>query len=104
MAVFAAAAALLVVALATPAACGAEAVVFGIAYFLVRALHLVLFAIAAHDDPELRRAVLRWVARRLSRAVTAGRRQFLRRLDAPRIAAALFGMVLAASLWWLYFD
>ena len=47
-------------ALATPAAFGAEAVVFGIAYFLLRALHLVLFAIAARDDPELRRAVLRW--------------------------------------------
>jgi low temperature requirement protein LtrA len=25
-------------------------------------------------------------------------------LDAPRIAAALFGIVVAASLWWLYFD
>jgi low temperature requirement protein LtrA len=25
-------------------------------------------------------------------------------LDAPRIAAAQFGMVVAASLWWLYFD
>jgi low temperature requirement protein LtrA len=60
LAVFAAAAAMLVVALATPAAFGAEAVVFGIAYFLVRALHLVLFAIAARDDPELRRAVRRW--------------------------------------------
>ena len=60
LAVFAAAAAMLVVALATPAAFGAEAVVFGIAYFLVRALHLVLVAIAARDDPELRRAVLRW--------------------------------------------
>ena len=59
MAVFAAAAAMLVVALATPAF-GAEAVVFVIAYFLVHALHLVLFAIAARDDPELRRAVLRW--------------------------------------------
>jgi hypothetical protein len=51
---------MLVVALATPAAFGAEAVVFVIAYFLVHALHLVLFAIAARDDPELRRAVLRW--------------------------------------------
>jgi low temperature requirement protein LtrA len=60
LAVFAAAAAMLVVALATPEAFGAEAVVFGIAYFLLRALHLVLFAIAARDDPELRRAVLRW--------------------------------------------
>ena len=37
LAVFAAAAAMLVVALATPAVFGAEAVVFGIAYFLVRA-------------------------------------------------------------------
>jgi hypothetical protein len=39
LAVFAAAAAMMVVALATPGAFGAEAVVFGIAYFLLRALH-----------------------------------------------------------------
>ena len=82
MAVFAAAAAMLVVALATPAAFGAEAVVFGIAYFLVRALHLVLFAIAARDDPQLRRAVLRWGPGAF--LVTAGRRQFLRRVGRPR--------------------
>jgi low temperature requirement protein LtrA len=60
LAVFAAAAAMLIVALATPAAFGPEAIVFGIAYFLVRALHLVLFVIAGRDDPELRSAVLRW--------------------------------------------
>ena len=84
LAVFAAAAAMLVAALATPAAFGAEAVVFGFAYFLVRALHLVLVAIAARDDPELRRAVLRWAPGAFSRAVTAGRRQFLRRVGRPR--------------------
>ena len=41
LAVFATAAAMMVVALATPGAFGAEAVVFGNAYFLVRAPHLV---------------------------------------------------------------
>jgi low temperature requirement protein LtrA len=164
LAVFAAAAAMLVVALATPAAFGPEAIVFGIAYFLVRALHLVLFVIAGRDDPELRRAVLRWAPGAflgpsllvgasffdgsaelalwaaalavdyLSPQVGHGRgwrlspTHFVERhglimivalgesivaigvgaaglpLDAPRIAAALFGMVVAASLWWLYFD
>ena len=51
---------MLIVALATPAAFARDAIVFGIAYFLVRALHLVLFPIASRDEPELRRAVLRW--------------------------------------------
>ena len=45
---------MLIVALATPEAFGAEALVFGVAYFLVRALHLVLYIIAGRDDPELR--------------------------------------------------
>ncbi len=164
LAVFAAAAAMLIVALATPAAFGSEAIVFGIAYFLVRTLHLVLFAIAGRDDPELRRAVLRWAPGAvlgpsllvvasvfdgsveialwaaaltvdyLSPLVGRGRgwhlspAHFVERhgliiiialgesivaigvgaaglpLDVPRIAAALLGMVVAASLWWSYFD
>jgi len=60
LAVFASAGAMLVVALATPAAFGDEALVFAIAYFVVRALHLVLYVIAGRDDPELRAAVLRF--------------------------------------------
>ena len=146
------------------AAFGAEALVFGVAYFIVRALHLVLYAIAGRDDPELFAAVLRfapgavigpsllviasffdgsveiglWVAALtvdyLSALVGRGRgwrlspAHFVERhgliiiialgesivaiglgaaglpLDAPRIAAALLGMVVAAALWWSYFD
>jgi low temperature requirement protein LtrA len=52
LAVFASTGAMLIVALATPAAFGSEALVFGVAYFIVRALHLVLYAIASRDDPE----------------------------------------------------
>ncbi len=52
-------AAMLIVALATPNAFGSEGVVFGVAYFIVRALHLVLYAIAGKRDPELLGAVLR---------------------------------------------
>jgi low temperature requirement protein LtrA len=60
MAVFASMAAMLVVALATPTAFGANAMVFAVAYFIVRALHLVLYAIAGKGDPELFAAVLRF--------------------------------------------
>ena len=155
---------MLIVALATPAAFGAEALVFGVAYFFVRALHLVLYAIASGDDPELHAAVLRfvpgavlgpsllvvasffdgpvelalWAAALtidyLSALLGRGRgwrlspAHFVERhgliiiialgesivatgvgaaglpLDAPRIAAALLGMVVAAALWWSYFD
>jgi low temperature requirement protein LtrA len=59
LAVFGSIAAMLIVALAAPSAFGAEAVVFGVAYFIVRALHLVLYAIAGKGDPELLGAVLR---------------------------------------------
>jgi low temperature requirement protein LtrA len=59
IAVFASMAAMLVVALATPHAFDVDGVVFGIAYFIVRALHLVLYAIAGRNDPDLERAVLR---------------------------------------------
>jgi low temperature requirement protein LtrA len=59
IAVFGSMAAMLVVALATPHAFDGEGVVFGIAYFIVRALHLVLYAIAGRHDPDLERAVLR---------------------------------------------
>jgi low temperature requirement protein LtrA len=138
--------------------------VFGVAYFIVRALHVVLYAIASRDDPELHAAVLRFVPGAVAgpsllviagffdgpaelglwiAALTidylgalAGRGRgwrlspahFVERhgliiiialgesivsigvgaaglpLDAPRIAAALLGMVVAAALWWSYFD
>src|SRR5918999_943799 len=59
IAMFGSMAAMLIVALAVPHAFDVDGVVFGVAYFLVRALHLVLFAIAGRGDPELLRAVLR---------------------------------------------
>ncbi len=48
------------VALAVPGAFGDDAVLFGVAYFLVRLLHLVLSAIVARDDPDRRGALLRF--------------------------------------------
>ena len=164
LAVFASTGAMLIVALATPSAFGAEAVVFGVAYFLVRALHIVLYTIASRGDPELHQAVFRFTPGAVfgpllivvaaffdgpGRACPLGRGAFsrlhqsairaraglahlagaLRRatgliiiialgesivsigvgaaglpLDAPRITAALLGMVVAATLWWAYFD
>jgi low temperature requirement protein LtrA len=61
LAVFGAMAAMLIVSLAVPNAFGADGVTFGVAYFVVRALHLVLYAIAGWGDPDLLGAVLRVV-------------------------------------------
>jgi low temperature requirement protein LtrA len=47
-------------ALAVPRSFGSDAVLFGVAYFLVRILHLVLSAIPARDDPDRRGALLRF--------------------------------------------
>src|SRR4029453_12517738 len=55
---FGAMAAMLVVALARPGAFGADAVLFGVAYLLVRLLNLVLYAIAGRRDPDLLRALI----------------------------------------------
>jgi low temperature requirement protein LtrA len=52
--------AMLVVALAVPGAFGDDAVLFGVAYLLVRLLHLVLSAIVGRDDPDRRGALLRF--------------------------------------------
>jgi len=59
IAMFASMASMLIVSLAVPHAFDVDGVVFGIAYFIVRALHLVLYAIAGRNDPDLERAVLR---------------------------------------------
>jgi low temperature requirement protein LtrA len=48
------------VALAVPGAFGDDAVLFGVAYLLVRLLHLVLSAIIGFDDPDRRGAILRF--------------------------------------------
>ena len=59
--VFGAIGAMLIVSLAAPKAFGNEGVAFGVAYFIVRALHLVLYAIAGREDRDLLRAVARIV-------------------------------------------
>lgn len=61
LAVFGAMAAMLIVSLAVPDAFGADGVTFGVAYLVVRVLHLVLYAIAGRGDPDLFRAVMRIV-------------------------------------------
>jgi low temperature requirement protein LtrA len=60
LAMLAAMGAMFGVALAVPGAFGDDAVLFGIAYLLVRLLHLVLSAIVARDDPDRREAILRF--------------------------------------------
>jgi low temperature requirement protein LtrA len=50
---------LLVASLAVPHAFGKDALVFGVAYFLVRALHITAYAVLARGNPELRAAVFR---------------------------------------------
>jgi low temperature requirement protein LtrA len=54
LAIFAAMAALLVVALCVPNAFGEEALLFALAYGVVRAMQVVLMGVAARDDPGLR--------------------------------------------------
>jgi low temperature requirement protein LtrA len=57
--VLAAVAAMLIVSLAVPRAFGPDGVTFGVAYLVVRALHLVLFVIAGRGDRDMYRAVVR---------------------------------------------
>jgi low temperature requirement protein LtrA len=57
---FASMAAMLLVALAVPDAFGADAVLFGVAYLIVRLLHILLYALAGKRDPDLLRAVVRF--------------------------------------------
>src|SRR5438034_2103772 len=59
--VLSAAAAMLIAALATPHAFGSDGVIFAVAYFVVRGLHLVLFAIAGRGDRDLYAAVMRFM-------------------------------------------
>ena len=59
MAMFAAISAMLIASLAAPRAFGHDATTFAIAYLIVRALHLVLYAKAGRGDRELLDAVLR---------------------------------------------
>jgi low temperature requirement protein LtrA len=46
--------AILIASLAVPHAFGADGLIFGVAYFATRTMHLVAYAIVAREDPELR--------------------------------------------------
>jgi low temperature requirement protein LtrA len=61
---FAAAGAMLIVAIAVPGAFDHDALAFGVAYAIVRALHIGAYAILGRDDPELA-----FVVRRLARSM-----------------------------------
>jgi low temperature requirement protein LtrA len=97
LAMFASMGAMLIVALATPRAFGADGVVFGIAYFVVRALHLVLYAIAGKEDPDLERAVLRILPSALLGAALLVVAGFL---DGPA-QGAVWAVALAIDYLWL---
>ena len=56
---FAAMAAMLVVALAVPGSFGDEALVFGVAFLLVRVINLLLYVVAARRDRDLLRPIVR---------------------------------------------
>jgi low temperature requirement protein LtrA len=57
---FAGMAAMLVGALAVPGAFGRDAVLFGLAYVLIRVVNLALYAIAGKRDPAFRRTLIRF--------------------------------------------
>lgn len=59
IAMFGVMAAMLIAALAVPEAFDDHGVVFGVAYLVVRAMHIGLYALAARGDPDLLGAVLR---------------------------------------------
>jgi low temperature requirement protein LtrA len=61
LAVLAAAAMMLFVALAVPHAFGSDAILFGLAYLLVRSLHVLLYSIVTRGDPDQLRALWRLV-------------------------------------------
>src|SRR5215208_967111 len=58
----AAMAAMLIVSLAVPRAFGDDGLLFGVAYFIVRALHVGMYRIVARGDPELIRLTGRLAA------------------------------------------
>jgi low temperature requirement protein LtrA len=51
--------AMLITSLAVPRAFGDDGLIFGIAYFVVRALHIIAYVLVSRDDPTLRRVSLR---------------------------------------------
>jgi low temperature requirement protein LtrA len=76
--------AMLVVALAVPGAFGDDALLFGLAYLVVRLLHLVLSVIVGRDDPDRLGALLRFAPTAIAGAVLLVVASFLH--DDARIA------------------
>jgi low temperature requirement protein LtrA len=58
LAIFVAMAAFLVAALSVPGVFGKDALLFAVAYAVVRGAHIFLFMLASRDDPALRRSVI----------------------------------------------
>jgi low temperature requirement protein LtrA len=86
LAMFAAMGAILVVSLAVPHAFGGDAGLFGVAYFVVRIMHIVLYASASRGDPDLFAAISRF-----ARTATLG--------PALLIVASFFDGAGQAALW-----
>src|SRR5918992_3316382 len=97
IAMFGSMAAMLIVSLAVPHAFDVDGVVFGIAYFVVRVLHLVLYAIAGRGDPELLHAVIRILP---SALLGAGLLVVAGFLDGP-LQLAVWAVALAIDYLWL---
>jgi low temperature requirement protein LtrA len=91
--VFGSIGAMLIVSLATPNAFGTDGVVFGVAYFIVRGLHLALYAIAGRGDRELLRALLRLAPFAITAPALLVAAGFLK--DGPQLA--VWGVALAVD-------
>src|SRR5918999_2206046 len=85
--------AMLVVALAVPDAFGEHGVLFGVAYFVVRAMHIALYALAGKGDKDLLGAVLRMTPSSTISAVLIIAAGFLE--TEPRLV--LWGIALAVD-------
>jgi low temperature requirement protein LtrA len=83
---FTAMAAFVIAALCVPRAFGADALLFALAYTVVRVAHILLFGLASREDPELRHSV---VGLALSTAIGTG----------LLIVAAFTGGALQLALW-----
>jgi low temperature requirement protein LtrA len=99
IAMFAAMAAMLIAALAVPEAFDEHGVIFGVAYFVVRAMHLALYALAGRGDRDLLSAVLRFTPTSMISAVLIITAGFLD--DGPRIALWVIGLAIdfGGPLW-----
>ncbi|MCW3033940.1 MAG: hypothetical protein JWM60_2285 [Solirubrobacterales bacterium] len=86
LAMFVAMGAFVIAALCVPGAFGADALLFALAYAVVRVAHILLFVLASREDPELRHSV---VGLALSTAVGAG----------LLVLAAFTGGVLQLVVW-----